>query len=162
MDSLAVVATVVATIVVIFAIANAVYLHSIRNSLQSTTTTNILFWTSLVIAVLAGGLIAFGIYSMIQKDKQEPAVKKLEGKSQSGDPTVTEETHTIKRGNAAQPGNSGVPVSGQQNPQYPNYYPVQNGQTPASSGQPTSYYPVQNGQTPAPISNVSSTSYDSM
>ncbi len=62
--------TIIASIVVtIYLIAVAVYLHNIKSVVTSTTTQNVLFWSSIILVAIFVGLIAYSIYDMVEQKR---------------------------------------------------------------------------------------------
>ncbi len=69
MKGLAIVTIIASVVVTIYLVAVAVYLRNIKGVVTSTTTLNILFWTSIVLIAVFVGLVVYSAYTMIESGK---------------------------------------------------------------------------------------------
>uniref|UniRef100_A0A6C0JXK5 Uncharacterized protein n=1 Tax=viral metagenome TaxID=1070528 RepID=A0A6C0JXK5_9ZZZZ len=68
MDSLSIATIIVCVIVGIYAVATAIYLHSMRSTNSSTSLT-VLFWSSIAVIAVLAALIVYSIYTGSKKEK---------------------------------------------------------------------------------------------
>ena len=90
MRGLAIVTIIASVVVTIYLVAVAVYLRNIKGIVTSTTTLNILFWTSIVLIAVFVGLVVYAAYDMVESGKvnNQVPVKTQTGNEINMDPNT--------------------------------------------------------------------------